>query len=362
MRTGLASCGVGTLKRNRPRHKRSVRTALDSHIQRRAPHQAVLDSTRLCPYNRNSGREPCRFAPDNVCLQGDAQTMPFSKPVTEIIQVRYSCRTYEDRTITADTRKKLSGVTSSIGPGPFGTSPRFELVAATGEDQAALRGLGTYGFIKGATGFIVGAMSNAEKSTEDYGYLMELLILHATDLGLGTCWLGGSFTKSSFAAKIGARDRETVPAVTAVGYIAKRPRTLDPMIRRFARFDQRLPWQKLFFNASFGRPLQEEDAGAYSVALEMVRLGPSASNKQPWRVVKSGEAWHFYLARTKGYGQGRFQKAWMAAGIQRLDMGIAMCHFEQTARELGLRGHWEFVEPDISGLDGLTEYTASWIG
>jgi len=35
-----------------------------------------------------------------------------------------------------------------------------------------------------------------DKNLEDFGYLMEEAILFATGLGLGTCWLGGSFTKS----------------------------------------------------------------------------------------------------------------------------------------------------------------------
>ncbi len=288
--------------------------------------------------------------------------MQFSQPIVEIIQNRYSCRTYEERPIAADTRRHLSDVAASIGSGPFGNSPRFELIAATGQDRVALKGLGTYGFIRGATGFIVGAMREAQNSSEDYGYLMELIILHATDLGLGTCWLGGSFTKSSFAAKIGARDHEIVPAVVAVGYIAERPRAVDTLVRRAASSDQRLPWKDLFFNDSFSTPLSREEAGEHAVPLEMLRLGPSASNKQPWRVVKAGDTWHFFMARTRGYGQGIFMRNWSKGDMQRLDMGIAMCHFEQTARELGLEGRWVIDQPEIDRPDELTEYTASWAG
>ena len=287
--------------------------------------------------------------------------MAFSRPITEIIQERYSCRSYEERPIAGEARHRLSEIAASVGTGPFGTSPRFELVAATSEDRAALRGLGTYGFIKGAMGFIVGATRQPERGTEDYGYLMELIILHATDLGLGTCWLGGSFTKSSFADKIGAVDDEVVPAVAAVGYIADRPRALDSVMRRAVGSDRRLPWQDLFFEGSLGTPLPREDDGAYAVPLEMLRLGPSASNKQPWRVVKTGDTWHFYLTRTRGYGQGRFMRNWSSGDMQRLDMGIAMCHFEQTARELGLQGKWVMSEPEIGELDELTEYTDSWV-
>ena len=57
---------------------------------------------------------------------------------------------------------------------------------------------------KGATGFIVGAAERTPKDLEDFGYLMEHVILFATDLGMGTCWLGGTFSKSRFAGKIEA--------------------------------------------------------------------------------------------------------------------------------------------------------------
>jgi hypothetical protein len=44
-----------------------------------------------------------------------------------------------------------------------------------------------------------------------------------------------------------------------------------------------------------------------------------------------------------------------------LDLGIAMCHFELTARELGLLGKWISTEPAITKPDELTEYTVSWV-
>jgi hypothetical protein len=43
-------------------------------------------------------------------------------------------------------------------------------------------------------------------------------------------------------------------------------------------------------------------------------------------------------------------------------MGIAMCHFEMTAGELGLKGKWDIKEPMIEKPATLCEYTASWIG
>ncbi len=78
-----------------------------------------------------------------------------------------------------------------------------------------------------------------------------------------------------------------------------------------------------------------------------------------WRIIKEGSAWHFYLQRTPGYMTE--EKLTQIADLQRMDMGIAISHFELTARELGLEGRWEMDEPEIEKADELTEYTASWV-
>ena len=43
--------------------------------------------------------------------------------------------------------------------------------------------------------------------------------------------------------------------------------------------------------------------------------------------------------------------------LQNIDMGIAMCHFELTARELGFIGDWNVNDPQIKS-DGM-EYIVS---
>lgn len=284
-----------------------------------------------------------------------------SEPVTEVIEKRFSCRNYLDKPIEEEKRQQLINLMSSLPPGPFGSPARFELVTATERDRDALKGLGTYGFIKGAAGFIIGAVGDSPKNLEDYGYSMERIILLATDIGLGTCWLGGSFHKSNFAQKISAGRGESVPAVASIGYIADKRRVLDTVVRRSAGSENRRPWEEMFFDGQFRVPISREDAGAHATPLEMVRLGPSASNKQPWRIVREGNTWHFYLQRTRGYGK-RMLGFVKIADMQRLDMGIAMSHFELVAAELGLIGEWQVNEPEIEKPDKMTEYTASWVG
>ncbi len=286
--------------------------------------------------------------------------MHLGKPITEVIEQRFSCRTYRDLPIADEARQALEAFLRSLESGPFGAATRFKLVAATEQDRNALRGLGTYGFIRGATGFILGAVGGGDRNLEDFGYCLEEAVLYATALGLGTCWLGGTFRKSGFAARMDLREEEVMPCVVAVGYVADRPSVVDRLVRRSARGDNRLPWEKLFFDGRFGRPLSPEAAGDYARPLEMVRLGPSASNKQPWRVVRGDRAWHFYLQRTPGYLQG-LDGRFVVADLQRVDLGIALCHFELTAREAGLARCWALAGPDLELPDDLTAYTASWI-
>ncbi len=313
---------------------------------------------KVCIFPKQSHEQKCK----GFILRSSyewRQIMLYSKPVTDIIRQRFSCRKYLEKPIAEDQRQRLSAFMSAVGRGPFGAPVRFELVAATEQDRNSLKGLGTYGVIRGAAGFIVGAVGHSEKNLEDYGYVMEKIILCTTDIGLGTCWLGGTFSKSGFAKKISAAEGELAPAVTSVGYIAQRG-GFEGRMRRFVDADNRMPWENLFFREKFGTPLSPDEAGAYSVPLEMVRIGPSASNKQPWRIVREGNAWHFYIQRTKGYGNSFTFRLLGLADLQRVDMGIAMSHFELTAGELGLKGTWAVREPGIAKPDNLTEYTASW--
>ena len=285
----------------------------------------------------------------------------FNAPIIEIIRQRFSCRRFHERPIDATKQQDLQAFIDSLPTGPFGARPRFRLVAATEADRASLRGLGTYGFIRGATGFIIGAVEPAGKYLEDYGYLMEAIILHATRLRLGTCWLGGTFTKSGFARKIDLGASETIPAVAAIGEFIVLQQARQGLVSGVADASRRLPWESLFSDLQSGTPLDRATAGAYAMPLSMVRIAPSASNKQPWRVVKDGQCWHFNLQRSPGYRRDPLKILLDLCDLQRLDMGIALCHFELTAREMGLTGHWAVVD-SLSLVSGpQTEYIASWV-
>lgn len=283
----------------------------------------------------------------------------------ELIRRRYSCRTYAPQPIAAEHRAALEAFMATRRRGPLGSAARFRLVAATPDDADALRRLGTYGFIKGATGFLIGAVAGGRGDLEDYGYLLEEIVLRATGLGLGTCWLGGTFTRSSFTSSFGGLNgEESIPAVVATGYPADDG---TERIRQRDHGDRRFPPDELFFEEEWAEPLRLETAEAradgYGAALEAVRTAPSATNRQPWRIVRRGSDWHFYVARTKGYGKGSLAfRLLRIADLQRVDLGIAMCHFELALREAGRDGAWRVVDPGVALPTDTIEYTATWHG
>ncbi len=285
--------------------------------------------------------------------------MKFNHSVTELIENRSSWRTYQPKSLTQEDRKKLESILTSNMQGPFGEKVRFQLVDSADTNNA--QKLGTYGLIKGAETFIVGAMQQTDKGIENYGYLFEKVILHATDLGLGTCWLGGSFTRTTFAAKINLKQEELLPAITPVGYTQDNRRMIGKAMRIFVGANKRKPWEELFFELDrsnvLPKAMEKDDAGEYGIPLEMVRLAPSASNKQPWIIVRDikNKAYHFYLDYAKRYN------SMVGFDIQRIDMGIAMCHFELTARELKLQGAWVDMKPYIEMPQKNAQYIISWV-
>ncbi len=278
--------------------------------------------------------------------------MSFTTPITELIQKRTSWRSYSNLKIDEQKEKDLRAFISNPGPSPFGSRTAFHLIEA----QAPARGKvpGTYGVIKGANRFIVGAVEKSEHNMEDYGYLFEKIILFATGLDLGTCWMGGTFNRTSYADKISLEQGHILPAICPVGLRAQKRTATDSVFRFAAGSRKRKPWSDIFFDNEFGKALSPDQASEFSIPLEMVRLGPSASNGQPWRIIKKDMLLHLFVTRSKTY------KRLFGIDLQRIDMGIAMCHFEMTAREKGLKGKWTKMDPAASRLPAMTEYIASW--
>jgi hypothetical protein len=236
---------------------------------------------------------------------------------------RKSVRTYEKKHLNQHDVDLIGDIISKLEPmkGPFGYQIRYFFYNQETLIDEEAKKIGTYGFIKNAPAFVGGVIENTFNAIVDYGYLFELMILKATKEGFGTVWLGGTFNRSSFDSY--TKKNEVIPAITPIGYEAN-PRFFEKAIRYMAKANSRKPLSDMFFIGDRQHPVDEQHVeGWVKACLEYVQIGPSASNKQPWRIIIDQNQVHFYLEKTPNYA------TMMPFDMQALDLGIAICHFEQ---------------------------------
>jgi nitroreductase len=256
--------------------------------------------------------------------------MKLEFPVEKTIKTRSSIRTYEEKPLDIKVKQQIKDYIAALS-NPFSVEVKLQLLETASSNEK----LGTYGVIKGARDYIGATVSEVDLNLEAVGYSFEKLILYLANLGIGTCWLGGTFNRNQFSNALEVKANELFPAISPIGYPLEKKRLADTLIRKIAKSDQRKNWNELFFLNDFSVPLTQEEAKEFAFPLEMVRLGPSASNKQPWRIVKAKNGFHFYEAKAPGYSDK------LSLDIQRVDIGIAACHFHVAALEKDLPGKFE---------------------
>lgn len=276
--------------------------------------------------------------------------MEYNKSVINLINERISTRTYDSSALRDEDLEKLNAFIDEVNK-EIKIKARFRIITNLGTGTAESKKLGTYGFIKGANSYIIGILNKDDNDALEFGCIFEKIILFCTDLGIQTCWLGGTFSKENFQQMAGLNGNEFIPIISPLGYKKEKQRVFETTLRSTIGADKRKSWSELFFNKNL-QPLNENDAAEFKIPLEMVRLGPSASNKQPWRIIRDGDMFHFYVCRTKGYGVTGYD-------LQKNDIGIAKCHFDLTLKELGIKGSWQDLK-DVYVADDW-EYAVSWI-
>lgn len=252
----------------------------------------------------------------------------FNNPITEIIKARHSVRNYENRPLSNDLVQKIEKYIDNLD-NPFNKNIKVKLLKKDTPDKEFK--LGTYGVIKGASYYLAVACKKEDFCFEALGYTFEKVVLYCTSLGLGTVWLGGTFNKGEFAKAMNLSDDEILPIVSPVGYEGGKKSMIATLIGN--NNSKRKKYSELFFDNSFNNPLSKNLSKEYIGALEMVRVAPSSVNKQPWRVVKINNDFHFYNVSKRD--------------MNKIDIGIALCHFHLTLLESGINKKFEFKNPKI---------------
>lgn len=200
----------------------------------------------------------------------------------------------------------------------------------------------TYGTISGASWYLLMGIHDDEISALAAGYALEEVVLCATGLGLGTCWMALTFKGSDFTRDSEMPADEPLRIISPVGYPATKRKMLESLTRVTLGSSKRKPMSDLFSEGEFGIPVKDDNK--FFEALSMMRLAPSAKNTQPWRaLVRGNEVWFYYEQKTD-------------ASI--LDLGIGLCHFDLTLKAKGYKGVWEksVRAPERKGYIPVVKY------
>lgn len=221
------------------------------------------------------------------------------KRLTAAIPARVSCRAYTAAPSTADWASLAYAAERYRLPGARLALCRVDEVLFTG----TLLGMGR---ITGCT-TVAAVIASPEESLSRLhaGILGEAFVLEATSLGLGTCWVSGTYRKRMLTVPLDGD--EAVLCIIAVG--APAPDSMDASSRK------RKPIERVAKG-------YDRWPATYRDVARAVQLAPSAMNMQPWQLMLDGK--RFILD-----GGDRAQ----------LDLGIALCHAELT---LPPHGPWQF--------------------
>ena len=242
----------------------------------------------------------------------------------ELIKTRRSVRTFDGRALTDEDREKLSAFPETIR-NPFDLPVRFVFLSAKENGLSSP-------VISGEPMYVMAAVPKVPHGEE---------------------WIGGTMNRGTFEKAAGIKPGERMCCVSPLGYPAKRMSIKEFAMRKGVKADARKEPGQLFFEGSFGTPLTAADP-LIRDALEAVRYAPSAVNHQPWRIVRIGNAYHFYEKHDRGY----ISEA--VGDMQKVDMGIALSHFELAAKEKGYDVSIEISDPVLPDQGDL-QYIATCV-
>lgn len=254
------------------------------------------------------------------------------KTAKELIKQRKSVRTFDGRPLSAEDRKCLEQYVGELS-NPFGINVEFRLLDAKENNLSSQ-------VIVGAETYLTAKVKREGVYEIAFGYSFEKACLYALSLGMGTVILAGTLSRSTFEKAMDVQNDEVLPAASPVGYPAQKRSMRETLMRKAIKADERLPFSELFYSKGFDTGLTKDEAGIFADALEMVRLSPSAANKQPCRAVADGSRVHFFEKKS--------MKDSPLGDIQKVDIGIALAHFDLSMQEDGFSGQFLFEEPGFT--------------
>ncbi|MCR5100190.1 MAG: nitroreductase [Butyrivibrio sp.] len=264
----------------------------------------------------------------------------------DMVKSRRSVRTFDGNGVKAEDVDTLKAFAENI-TNPYGIDIIYDFLEAKKNNLSSP-------VISGEKFYITAKVKAGKYSEEAYGYSFEALLIKAHEIGLGTVWIGGTMPREKFEEAAKVSEGEIMPCVSPIGTVADKMSIKEGLMRKGVKADKRFKFEELFFDGSFENAVDENKAREMGLAdaFEAVRLAPSAVNKQPWRIVVQGNCAHFYEKKDKGFDNGVYD-------LQKVDIGIAMYHFEQQLISEGRKGQFEVSDPGIK-MPADVEYITTY--
>ncbi len=262
--------------------------------------------------------------------------------ISEAIRKRRSVRSFSKTPLSRKDAERIMKF-AETADNPFGLEISWYLLDGEKDGVSSV-------VISNCDCYIAGKMKKVPHAEEAFGYSFERIVLYAHSIGVGTTWIAGTMDRKAFERAIDLQEDEVMPCVSPLGYPADKMSFRELMMRKGVKADLRQDFEKLFFLGDFSHPLKQEDAGELKEALQLVRLGPSAVNKQPWRIVVTDRTAHFYKA-------GKASDSW---DIQKIDIGIAICHFMEALKEKGHQPVLTVSDPGLTAPEAVYVASCKW--
>ncbi|HKJ28390.1 MAG TPA: nitroreductase family protein [Anaerolineales bacterium] len=278
--------------------------------------------------------------------------------IFDLMRVRHSCRAFQTQPLTPnDLNELMESVRIHKSAPQTGKTPiRLEYIAAPMNVWPVVN----------ATEFLVAITPKAYERVAimDVGRTLQKVVIDATRMGLGTCWIGPGADHVSIQQHLGDRfdpEDEHIICVCAVGYPS---RHIPMFVRMFNRqFRQRHPLSALFYtDADFTQPLDVDTLPfkRFGRIYEVCQWAPSSYNGQTTRCVAvTGKKdrslrFDFYSATASRY-------------YAPVAVGIWCANWEMGCDDLSIDGHFEKLPADKRGaqeqIDGDSPpyYDISWV-
>ncbi len=206
----------------------------------------------------------------------------------DLMRSRRSCRSFQTRKLTSADFDEFMGYVKLHSEAPtLGKSPvRFEYASAP---------LTVWPTVN-ATQFLVAIAPKKydRLAIIDVGRSLQKIVMDATRMGLGTCWIGPGADHASIMKELGKRFNEQEDHIICVCAVGYRSWYIPLFIRVFnAQFYRRLPLSSLFFtDPQLTEPLnrEAEPFDQFGRNFEICQWAPSSYNGQTTRcaAVKDG--------------------------------------------------------------------------